>query len=174
MTSVTKRPTGVERFFERDEIIVSKTDPLGKITYANSVFLHIAGYTEREVLGKPHSIVRHPDMPRCIFKLLWETIQDGREIFAYVKNIAKNGDHYWVFAHVTPTFGADGVIRGYHSNRRCPERSAIAAIEPLYATLLEAERATGERPQGLQTATNLLHDELRRRGIAYDEFAFSL
>ncbi len=70
------------------------------------MFLTIAGYTEREVLGQPHSMIRHPDMPRGVFALLWETIASGSEIFAYVVNLAKNGDHYWVFAHVTPTFPA--------------------------------------------------------------------
>ena len=87
-------PTGVERSFSPDEIIVSKTDTKGIITYANKIFLDIAGYTEDEVLGKPHNMIRHPDMPRCIFELLWQTIQQKKEIFAYVVNMAKNGDHY--------------------------------------------------------------------------------
>ena len=167
-------PTGVERFFGRDEIIVSKTDPRGRITYANRVFLHIAGYEEREVLGQPHSIVRHPDMPRCVFKLLWDTIEAGREIFAYVKNMAKNGDHYWVFAHVTPTFDESGKIIGYHSSRRCPERSAIAAVAPLYEALLQEERRAGGGREGMLAATAVLQGELGKRGIEYDEFAFSL
>ena len=102
------RPTGIERFFEEDEIIVSKTDPKGVITYANRVFLRIAQYEEEEILGAAHNIIRHPDMPQCIFDLLWKTIASGQEIFAYVKNMAKNGDHYWVFAHVTPTFDSAG------------------------------------------------------------------
>ncbi len=172
--STAIRPSGVERFFDPDEIIVSKTDPRGRITYANQVFLRIASYTEAEVLGQPHSIVRHPDMPRCVFKLLWDTIHDGREIFAYVKNIAKNGDHYWVFAHVTPTFDAAGTIVGYHSNRRCPERSAVASIAPLYEALLRAEENASDRRDGLQVSTRMLVTELERRGVDYDEFAFSL
>ena len=96
--------TGVERTFGEDEIIVSKTDLTGRITYANDVFLRISGYAEAEVLGQPHSIIRHPGTPRAVFSLLWRTIESGREIFAYVVNRAKNGDHYWVLAHVTPTF----------------------------------------------------------------------
>ena len=99
--------TGVERFFDKDEIIVSKTDLKGRMTYCNDVFLRIAGYTEQELLGQPHSIIRHPDMPRCVFKLLWDTIGAGKEIFAYVINRAKNGDHYWVLAHVTPSRDPD-------------------------------------------------------------------
>ena len=100
--------TGTERFFQPDEIIVSKTDLKGAITYANRLFLSLADYTEQEVLDAPHSIVRHPEMPRCIFKLLWGTIQSGNEIFAYVMNRSKNGDHYWVLAHVTPSYDASG------------------------------------------------------------------
>lgn len=167
-------PTGVERFFGRDEIIVSKTDPRGRITYANQVFLRVASYEEHEVLGQPHSIVRHPDMPRCVFKLLWDTIEDGREIFAYVKNMAKNGDHYWVFAHVTPTFDGQGNIIGYHSNRRCPERDAVAAIAPLYDALLREEQRAGGGREGMLAASEMLVGELGRRGVQYDEFALTL
>ena len=78
--------TGVERHFDEHEIIVSKTDLKGRITYANDTFLRVAGYRERDILGQPHSIIRHPDMPRCVFALLWQTIEAGREIFAYVIN----------------------------------------------------------------------------------------
>ena len=82
MREPTITPTGVERFFPEDEVIVSKTDVKGRITYANETFLNIAGYTEEEVLGQPHSMIRHPDMPRCVFKLLWDTIKARSEIFA--------------------------------------------------------------------------------------------
>jgi PAS domain S-box-containing protein len=82
------QPTGRERTWGDEEIIVSKTDLKGIITYANRTFLNVAGYTEEEVLGKPHNMIRHPDMPRCVFKLLWDTIESGNEIFAYVKNMA--------------------------------------------------------------------------------------
>ena len=89
-----RKITGKERFFADDELIVSKTDLKGRITYANNLFLEIADYSEKEVLGQPHSLIRHPDMPRSIFKLLWDTIQGGSEIFAYVINGTKFGDHY--------------------------------------------------------------------------------
>ncbi len=87
-------PTGREVRFGADEIIVSKTDLTGHLTYANDVFLRVAGYTEAEVIGQPHSFIRHPEMPRAVFKLLWDTIQSGREVFAYVVNLTKHGDHY--------------------------------------------------------------------------------
>ena len=117
----------------------------GRITYANDVFLRVAGYSEKEVIGSAHSLVRHPDMPRSVFKLLWDTIQQRHEIFAYVNNLACNGDNYWVLAHVTPSVGRDGRVVGYHSNRRVPDRAAVAVVDGLYAQLREEERRQGEK-----------------------------
>ena len=168
------QPTGRERTFGRDEIIVSKTDPKGRITYANDVFLRVSGYREDELLGQPHNIIRHPGMPRCVFQLLWDTIRDGREIFAYVVNLAKNGDHYWVFAHVTPTFSADGTIIGYHSNRRVPSRSAVRRIEKIYEVLLQAERPHRIPRDAVAASGVVLKRFLREQGVAYDEFIFRL
>ncbi len=166
--------TGVERFFEPDEIIVSKTDLLGKITYANRVFLEIAQYSEEEVLGAPHSLIRHPEMPRCIFRFLWDTIAAGNEIFAYVVNRCKSGDHYWVFAHVTPTLDARGKIVGYHSNRRVPSKSALDQIKPIYAALL-AEEQKHKLPRDQWAASlPILVAKLDELGITYDEFIFKL
>ena len=139
MANTRVRPSGRERTFGEDEIIVSKTDTRGVITYANHVFSRVSGYAVKELVGAPHSIVRHPDMPRCVFKLLWDTIAAGNEIFAYVLNLAKDGDHYWVLAHVTPSFDAAGAIVGYHRNRRTPLRSAVERVTPIYAALLAEE-----------------------------------
>lgn len=167
-------PTGVERKLGEDEIIVSKTDLKGRITYGNEVFVRISGFEEETLLGAPHSILRHPDMPRAVFKLLWDTIAAGEEIFAYVVNLSRNGDHYWVFAHVTPSFDARGKIVGYHSNRRMPRPEALAKVRPLYAALLAAERAEKDRRLGLERSSELLHRTLKDAGMAYDEFVFSL
>ncbi len=166
--------TGVERRFDANEIIVSKTDPKGRIIYANEVFLRVAGYEEKEILGQPHSIIRHPAMPRCVFNLLWDTIEAGKEIFAYVINRACNGDHYWVFAHVTPTFDASRSIVSYHSNRRCPRRDAVAKVEALYKDLLAIESAHADRKAGMEASTKALFDKLAAAGVPYDEFVFSL
>jgi PAS domain S-box-containing protein len=152
-TKLDRSPlTGVERNFDADEFIVSKTDETGKIIYANNVFLRVSGYEEDEVLDQPHSMVRHPDMPRAVFKLLWERIQSGREIFAYVVNTAKNGDHYWVLAHVTPTFDASGAVKGFHSNRRKPSPEQVAAIKPLYEKLVAIEVEHPDRKAGLEAS----------------------
>ena len=112
------QPTNVEVHFDTADIIVSKTNLKGKITYANTAFCTVSGYSLPELIGAPHSLIRHPDMPRAVFKLLWDTIQDGHEVFAYVKNLAKSGAYYWVFAHVTPSYGRDRKMIGFHSNRR--------------------------------------------------------
>lgn len=167
--------TGVEQFFDENEIIVSKTDLKGHITYCNDVFLRIAGYTEQECLGEPHSMIRHPDMPRCIFGMLWETIQGGHEIFAYVLNRCKNGDHYWVNAHVTPSRDGTGNIIGYHSNRRVPDRKILeGAIMPLYKDLLAEEQRHGNRKDGLQASTGMVANLLQEKNMRYDEFIATL
>lgn len=166
--------SGVERKFGADEIIVSKTDPKGRIIYGNEVFLRLAGYAEKEIIGQPHNVIRHPDMPRCVFKLLWDTIEAGQEIFAYVVNRAKNGDHYWVFAHVTPTFDAGGRIVSYHSNRRSPRPEAIAKVESLYKELLAIERSHADRKAGMDAAFQALLGKLQTLRVPYDEFVFSL
>jgi PAS domain S-box-containing protein len=167
--------TGIERTFSADDLIVSKTDKTGKITYANEVFLSISGYTEKEVIGKPHSLIRHPHMPRTVFKLLWETIESGLEIFAYVVNRAKNGDHYWVFAHVTPNCTPDGAIVGYHSSRRVARPAALAKIQPIYQSLLIAESKQGGAKTELDTSYDLLQALVRQAGYdGYDRFVLSL
>lgn len=165
-------PTGKERFFAEQDIIVSKTDAKGVITYANKVFLDIAEYDEEEILGAAHNIIRHPDMPRCVFDLLWKTIAAGEEIFAYVKNMAKSGDHYWVFAHVTPTFDAAGRITGYHSNRRVPDRGAVATADALYQKLLAEERRHPDWREGMNAGTRMIESVLAEAKLSYEEFAF--
>lgn len=167
--------TGVERFFDDDEIIVSKTNLKGHVTYANRVFLRLADYTEQEILGQPHSIIRHPEMPRCIFKLLWDTLESGKEIFAYVINRSKNGDYYWVLAHVTPSYDGSGNVSGYHSSRRVPDKAVLDdTIIPLYKSLLEEENRHQDRKAGLQGSFDMVLNLLKEKGMEYDELVFSL
>ncbi len=169
------QPTGHERTFGPEEVIVSKTDAKGVITYTNRTFMKVSGFEEEELLGAPHSIIRHPDMPRCVFKLLWDTLAAGKEIFAYVINMAKNGDHYWVFAHVTPSVSLTGDLLGYHSNRRVPDRTVVdATIIPLYRSLLAEEQRHQDRKKGLESSCQMLIDLLRDKAIGYDELVFSL
>ncbi|WP_457592624.1 PAS domain-containing protein [Hydrogenimonas sp.] len=162
-------PTDRERFLKESDYIVSKTDLKGHITYCNKVFIEICGYSETELLGTPHSILRHPDMPKIVFKLLWERIRNKKDIFAFVKNLCKDGSFYWVFANVTATVDFDGTIRDYHSVRRKPRPEAVKAIEPIYAKLLEEERKGGMEASGAY-----LQNLLESNGTDYDEFIFSL
>jgi PAS domain S-box-containing protein len=168
------RPTGRERRFRADDFLLTKTDAKGHITYANDTFLAISGFREEEVLGAPHCIIRHPAMPRCVFQLFWDTISSGKEIFAYVVNLCKNGDHYWVLAHVTATMDGDGKITGYHSNRRSPERSAVAHIQPLYEQLVAIERQHADRKAGLEASRRHLDEIIAATGKSFNEFVLSL
>ncbi len=170
----TIRPTGVERRFRDSDIIVTKTDPKGRITYANDIFLAVSGFREEEVIGQPHSLVRHPDMPRCVFQLLWETIQKGEELFALVVNLCKNGDHYWVLAHVTPTADGSGKVLGYHSNRRTAPRAAVDAITSLYAELRGIEHGHEDRRRGLEASRARLDSFLREKGVSFNEYVLTL
>ena len=174
MTVYRVRPTGREAPFDQAEIIVSKTDLRGRITYVNDVFCRVAGFTPHELLGQPHSIIRHPDMPRAVFKLLWETLAARQEIFAYVLNMAKSGDHYWVFAHITPSYDGSGNVIGYHSNRRKPEAFQTTKVAALYRELLDIETRGADQKIGMSAAFDSLVSMLRNKGISYDEFVFSL
>jgi len=154
---------------KENDFIVSKTDTKGRLTYVNEIFMTMAEYTERELLGKPHNIVRHPDMPKAVFKLLWSRIQDKEEIFAYVQNKTKNGNSYWVIANVTASVDDRNNIIGYYSVRRKPKASALELIKPLYAKMLQAERSGG-----IAAGEKILNDLLHQEGVSYDEFIISI
>jgi PAS domain S-box-containing protein len=168
------RPTGVEHLLGEEELIVSKTDLKGRITYANDIFIRMAKYSYKELMGAPHSMIRHPEMPRCVFKLLWDTLQAKQEIFAYVVNLAKDGSHYWVFAHVTPTFDGNGNIIGYHSNRRKPDPAPIERIKPIYKALCEEEARHANAKDGMRASFDKMVGLLKQQGIGYDEFVLAL
>lgn len=162
--------TGKEVFFDRSDLIVSKTDPQGRLTYTNDTFLKIAGYDEAECIGKQHNMIRHPNMPRAVFDLLWATIATGREIFAYVVNATKSGGHYWVIAHVTPS-KANGQIVGYHSTRRVPSQDTIRnTIMPLYDRLNGIEARNASKKEGLRESVAALHQMLAEKSLTYDEY----
>ncbi|OBS08540.1 PAS domain-containing protein [Acidihalobacter prosperus] len=166
-------PTQREVILPADSFIVSKTDPRGRITYANRVFMSISGYLEPELLGEPQSIVRHPDMPRGVFKLLWDTIRTGDECFAYVKNLCKSGDYYWVLANVTADRDANGGITGYYSVRRKPSAEAVKFVAGLYRDMcaIEAGSTANQAPAAsLEHLNRLIAD----RGMTYETFILSL
>jgi len=167
--------TGHELTFDPDEIIVSKTNLDGKITYGNRCFYRLAGLEEKDCLDVQHNIVRHPNMPRAVFDLLWRTIKGGEEIFAYVMNRSSNGDHYWVFAHVTPSRDSSGNTVGYHSNRRVPNREVLKNhIMPLYDQLQQIENANPSPKDGLAASTKVITDLLAEKKVGFNELMFSL
>jgi PAS domain S-box-containing protein len=168
------RPTGVERTFSPDELIVSKTDPRGVITYANDVFLRVSGYTMDEVVGRPHNLIRHPEMPRAVFQLLWDTLAARRELFAYINNLAADGAHYWVLAHVTPSFGPNGTVIGYHSSRRKPSPRAVEKVRPLYKRLLAEERRHPHAKAAVAASSQLLADIIAEQGGSYEDLVWSI
>jgi len=137
-------PKDEEIILDPKRYIVSETDEKGRITFANDYFMEVAGYTQEELIGKPHNIVRHPDMPRVVFKLLWETIQSGKNINAVVKNLAKDGRYYWIFTEFEIRKDTDtGEIIGYHASRKTISKHVIEIIADLYKELLKIEKESG-------------------------------
>lgn len=160
-------PKNNEKSFDKDALLVTKTDLKGNITYANRAFMDIVGMSEDELVNTPHNIIRHPDMPKIIFKYLWSYLQDGKEIHAYVKNLCSDGSYYWVLANVTPSYLNNKVV-GYHSSRRLPSRESISIIEPLYKQLLNAEKSGG-----VNSSEKIINELLNEKGVDYDEFILS-
>jgi len=141
-----QKPTPIDEeiILDPKRYIVSETDAKGKITYVNDYFMEVSGYSEDELIGKPHSIVRHPDMPKVVFKLLWETISQGKNINAVVKNLAKDGRYYWIFTEFEIRKNTDtGEVIGYHASRKTISKHVIEIIAELYAELLKIEKSDG-------------------------------
>jgi aerotaxis receptor len=124
--------------YPEGKLIVSRTDPAGIITHCNQSFVDMSGFTEEELIGQPHHILRHPDMPAAAFKDLWETVQRGDKWHGYVKNLRKDGAHYWVYATVIPNV-RKGQVVGYTSVRRKPSRARVVESASMYAELLKGE-----------------------------------
>ena len=134
-------PLDEEIALDPKRYIVSETDEKGKITFCNDYFMEVSGYNKEELIGKSHNIVRHPDMPKIVFKLLWETISQGKNINAVVKNLAKDGRYYWIFTEFESRRDNDtGDIIGYHAARKSISKHVIEIIANLYAVLLEIEK----------------------------------
>jgi PAS domain S-box-containing protein len=163
-----KKPIPLEKEKKLDpkRYIVSKTDPKGIITYGNDYFVEVAGYSEAELIGKPHNIIRHPDMPKVVFKLMWDRIKQGRNIMALVKNLAKDGSYYWVVTDFEPKM--DPITNepiSYTAFRKAAPEKAVKAIIPIYKKLLDIEKQGG-----MQASENYLRGLLEEKGKTYDEF----
>lgn len=156
-----------------DDFIVSRTDLRGRITYGNRVFIEFSRWSEKELIGNQHNVIRHPDMPRSVFRLLWDTIRDKRECNAYVKNLAKDGSFYRVFANVTPDRDAQGNITGFFSVRRKPKTSAVKTVTALYRSMLAAEQRAGAK-ESIAASTKILTNLLSEKGVSYEEFVLAI
>ncbi|WP_028535713.1 PAS domain-containing protein [Paludibacterium yongneupense] len=162
-----------EVFLGPDELIITKTDPTGHITYANRVFMRLVDYSEKQLLGRPHNIIRHPDMPRGAFRLMWKTLQAGNEFFAVVKNYTASRSYYWVLANITPDTDINGRLQGYFSVRRQAGRSAVETIKPVYAEMLRIEQAT-DKASAPDASMNWLLQQLAGQGSDYESFILKL
>lgn len=158
---------------KEDELIVTKTDSTGHITYANRVFMQLAEYPESELLGKPHNLIRHPDMPRGVYRLMWKTLQAGREFFGVVKNYTASGNYYWVLANVTPDYDSKNKLEGYFSVRRPPGRRAVETVIPIYARMCQLE-STLNKASAPDASMEWLLAELDKQGHSYESFVLSL
>ncbi|MEA1954387.1 MAG: PAS domain-containing protein [Campylobacterota bacterium] len=161
MLSHTKpTPINDEILLDPKRYIVSETDEKGKITFCNDYFMEVSGYNKEELIGKSHNIVRHPDMPKVVFKLLWETISQGKNINAVVKNLAKDGRYYWIFTEFESRRDNDtGEIIGYHAARKSISKHVIEIIADLYAELLAIEKR-----ESIEASEKYLIEFLKEKG----------
>lgn len=164
-----KNITNSEKKLGDDDFIVSKTDLKGKIIYCNEIFAKMAGYPPTDLIGANHNLIRHPDMPRLAFKVLWDLVKDKKEFFGFVKNLCADGGYYWVLAYITPDLDPSGKIVSYTSIRRKAPQSAIDTIVPIYKQLLDAERSGG-----MDASAKLLAKVLEDNKVGYDELAINL
>ena len=152
--------------------LVSSTNLKGVITHCNRHFVDISGFSSDELIGSPHNLVRHPDMPRAIFYLMWEHLKQEQEFFGYIKNCRKDGGFYWAFASVAPIYD-NGRHVGFLSARRCPSENAIATLEPLYRKMIETEAQYGKEQQ-IAMSSAILWQAINKEFATYAEFALSL
>jgi PAS domain S-box-containing protein len=163
-----KRPEPIDKeiLLDPKRYIVSKTDPKGIIEYGNDYFVEISGYSETELVGQPHNIIRHPDMPKITFKMMWDRIQRRENFMALVKNLSKEGFYYWVVTEFeTKLDPLTNEIIGYTAFRKAAPRDAIRKIEPLYGKLLEIEKIGG-----MDASEKYLKGYLEERNVTYDDF----
>ncbi len=167
-------PNNNRRDLGENDFIVSKTDIKGRITYANRIFMDIAGFPESELLGVQHNIIRHPDMPRGVFKFMWDTIKAGDEFFGFAKNLCADGGYYWVFANITPDYDKNGKLQGYYSVRRKPPQSALDVLIPVYKEMLAIEKRPSVKDAPANSIAYLVDVVAQSGAKNYDSLVLSL
>jgi PAS domain S-box-containing protein len=159
-----------KRTLNPEKTIMSKTNEKGIIEYANEYFMEISGYNEGELMGRAHNIIRHPDMPRVIFKLLWDRLKNGKNIHAIVKNLAKDGRYYWVITNFETKYDENGEIIAHYSRRKMAPTPAVLKIERLYHVLLEIEK----HGDGMKASEKYFSGMLEDIGMDYDQWILSV
>jgi PAS domain S-box-containing protein len=163
-------PSDREQTWDKKKTLLSKTDKRGTILYANEAFIEVSGYDEHKLVGQPHNIIRHPDMPKVIFKLMWENILEGKDFHGIVKNMAKNGRFYWVITEFKSIKNADKEIVGFFGTRKSvPESIIVKFIEPLYKKLVHIEKETS-----VEASEAFLMGHLEERNKSYVEYVDNL
>ena len=163
-----EKPTPIDESVKMDKYkyIMSRTDIKGNIEFGNDYFFEISGYAPNELIGRSHNLIRHPDMPKVIFKLMWDRLQQGKNIFAVVKNLAKDGRYYWVTTKFEIKKNSlDSSIKSYMAYRQAARPQAVAAISKLYGELLEVEKSGG-----VEASEKFLSGYLDSKRQTYDEF----
>ncbi|MBD3793824.1 MAG: PAS domain-containing protein [Campylobacterales bacterium] len=165
------RPIPIDReiTFSQKKFIVSKTDLKGKILFVNKNLCDISGYTEEELIGTSHNILRHPDMPRAIFFLIWSNLLRGEPVSGVVKNLAKSGEYYWVIADFDVKKDPQGHIKSFTAFRRAAPQQVIDEVEELYDSMLKVEKK-----HGIEGSLSYFEAYLNERGMNYDEFLTDL
>ncbi|MBE7629213.1 PAS domain-containing protein [Tenacibaculum piscium] len=156
--------------WDKTQTIISKTDASGTILYMNDAFEAVSEYNKIELIGEPHNIIRHPDMPKIIFKVLWENLKGKKNFHAIVKNLTRTGRYYWVITDFTIDKDEKGNVVGYTGRRKALPNSVVEKIAPLYKTLLEIEKVKGE-PASKLYFDAYLKEEI---GKSYDDFVVDL
>jgi PAS domain S-box-containing protein len=157
-------PIDEEIVINDEEVLISVTDPKGIITEANEVFCKVAGYSKEELIGSPHNCIRHPDMPRIMFKIVWDHIKDRENVMAVVKNLAKDGRYYWIVTDFVTQVDADRNIINYTAYRRPISDKVKEAIIPLYEALTAIEKI-----EGMEASEKFLMNYFEKRGLTYDD-----
>jgi PAS domain S-box-containing protein len=156
-------PIDKEVVWDKTQTIMSKTDLFGTIEYVNQAFADVSGFEEDELMTHPHNIIRHPDMPKVIFKVLWENIKAGNQFHGIVKNLTKSGRYYWVITDFEYSRDAKGTIQNYIARRKAvPENVITNHIAPLYKKLLEIEQTSG-----ISTSEKYLTGYLEDQNLSY-------
>ena len=163
-----ERPTPIDKEvgWNKSQVVISETDVYGRITNVNDVFCNVCGYSPEEMIGQPHSIIRHPDMPKLVFKLLWDNLKVGNNFIGVIKNLAKSGEYYWVITDFEMRRGATGNITHYIARRKSVPKAVIENyVAPLYETLLKLEKVGG-----MELSSRFFKNYLAKQGKDYIDF----